>query len=243
MADESGSQNVDESEHDDGVSAFKGRLVVAIVGLFGLILILPTPADMPPAAHRLVAVAVLMAGLWMTQAIPLAATSLIPLALFPTLGIQSAEETSKAFVEDSLFLYIGGMIIALGIERWNLHRRIALQIVAKIGVSPRRLVTGFSIATFGLSMWISNTATTMLMLPIGLAMLKILDESPGDGSSPSTSQKTSQDWPYRCSCVWLTLQRWEEWRPSWAAQPTRRPSVCIASNYRMHQKCSSLSGC
>ncbi len=119
-----------------------------------------------------------MAGLWMTQAIPLAATSLIPLALFPTLGIQSAEETSKAFVEDSLFLYIGGMIIALGIERWNLHRRIALQIVAKIGVSPRRLVTGFSIATFGLSMWISNTATTMLMLPIGLAMLKILDESP-----------------------------------------------------------------
>ncbi len=192
MADESGSQNVDESEHDDGVSAFKGRLVVAIVGLFGLILILPTPADMPPAAHRLVAVAVLMAGLWMTQAIPLAATSLIPLALFPTLGIQSAEETSKAFVEDSLFLYIGGMIIALGIERWNLHRRIALQIVAKIGVSPRRLVTGFSIATFGLSMWISNTATTMLMLPIGLAMLKILDESPGDGSSPSVSQKASQ---------------------------------------------------
>jgi sodium-dependent dicarboxylate transporter 2/3/5 len=162
-------------------------LLPTLFGLFVLILVLPAPTGMPPAAHRLVAVAVLMAGLWMTHAIPLAATSLIPLALFPLLGIQSAKDTSKAFVEDSLFLYIGGMIIALGIERWQLHRRMALHIVSLVGVSPKRMVLGFAIATFGLSMWISNTATTMLMLPIGLAMLKILDE--GDVGSASLRSK------------------------------------------------------
>ena len=158
-----------------------GWLLPLLVGVSVVILFLPTPTGMPAAAHRLVAVATLMAGLWMTQAIPLAATSLIPLGLFPLLGIQSAKETSKAFVEDSLFLYIGGMIIALGIERWHLHRRMALHIVSLVGVSPKRMVLGFAIATFGLSMWISNTATTMLMLPIGLALLKILDE--GDEAS------------------------------------------------------------
>lgn len=149
----------------------------ALVAVSGLLLLLPTPAGMTPAAHRLVAVAILMAGLWVTQAIPLAATSLLPLALFPLLGIQAAEETSKAFVEDVLFLYVGGMILALGIERWNLHRRIALNIISLVGVSPRRMVFGFGSAAFGLSMWISNTACTMLMLPIGLAMLKTLDDN------------------------------------------------------------------
>ncbi len=138
---------------------------------------------MTPAAHRLVAVAFLMAGLWVTQAIPLAATSLLPLALFPLLGIQSADDTSKAFVEDVLFLYVGGMILALGIERWNLHRRIALNIISLVGVTPRRLVFGFGAAAFGLSMWISNTACTMLMLPIGLAMLKTLDDEDALGGT------------------------------------------------------------
>ena len=165
-----------------------GWLLPVLVSISIAIFLLPTPAGMPVAAHRLIAVAALMAGLWMTQAIPLAATSLLPLALFPLLGIQSAKETSKAFVEDSLFLYIGGMIIALGIERWGLHRRMALHIVELFGVSPKKMVLGFSIATFGLSMWISNTATTMLMLPIGLAMLKILDE----GQEDSTTLRSKQ---------------------------------------------------
>ena len=107
-----------------------------------LLLCLPTPDGMTPAAHRLLSIAVLMAGLWVTQAIPLAATSLLPLALFPLFGIQTADETSKAFVDDVLFLYIGGMILALGIERWNLHRRIALNIVSLVGVSPSSVVTG-----------------------------------------------------------------------------------------------------
>lgn len=177
---------------DDLNAGQKPWLLFGLSCLFVVILLLPTPAGMPAAAHRLVAVAVLMAGLWMTQAIPLAATSLIPLALFPPLGIQSAEETSKAFVEDSLFLYVGGMIIALGIERWNLHRRIALQIVSVVGVSPKQLVIGFAIATFGLSMWISNTATTMLMLPIGLAMLRIFEDSESENSSANPTGEQSR---------------------------------------------------
>lgn len=160
----------------------------SLLAFSALLLFLPTPVGMTIAAHRLISIAVLMAGLWVTQAVPLAATSLLPLALFPFFGIQTAEETSKAFVEDVLFLYIGGMILALGIERWNLHRRIALNIVSIVGVSPRRMVFGFGAATFGLSMWISNTACTMLMLPIGLAMLKILDDDAGENTGTRRSE-------------------------------------------------------
>lgn len=89
-------------------------LTMAIVTVACGVLFLPTPTGMTAAAHRLLGVAVLMAGLWMTQAIPLAAASLLPLALFPLLGIQSAKETAKTYAEDSLFLYIGGMVIAAG---------------------------------------------------------------------------------------------------------------------------------
>lgn len=178
----------EESSEERSDSSRPGWLLPLLTAIFFLILVLPTPQGMRPAAHRLVAVAALMAGLWMTQAIPLAATSLIPLALFPLLGIQSAKETSKAFVEDSLFLYIGGMIIALGIERWHLHRRMALHIVSFVGVRPKQMVLGFAISTFGLSMWISNTATTMLMLPISLAMLRILDEGAENASALPSSR-------------------------------------------------------
>ncbi|MEZ6042139.1 MAG: SLC13 family permease [Planctomycetaceae bacterium] len=159
-----------------------------------LILLSPTPEGMTPEAHRLLAVTLLMAGLWMTQALPLAATSLIPLAAFPLLGIMPAKAVAKAFANDSLFLYLGGMILALGIERWNLHRRIALNLVSVVGVSPRRLVGGFMITSAVLSMWISNTACTMLMVPIALAMLKTLDEGSESTQIGSTtaSKKPSE---------------------------------------------------
>ncbi|MBL8809224.1 MAG: anion permease [Planctomycetaceae bacterium] len=173
-----------ESESED--RTLSPTLLFGLVLVSVVILLTPIPAGMTPAGHRLLAVATLMAGLWMTQAIPIAATSLLPLALFPLFGIQTAKDTARSYAEDSLFLYIGGMIIALGIERWNLHRRMALTIVNLVGVSPRRLVIGFSIATFTLSMWISNTATTMLMLPIGLAMLKVIDEV-GEGEHRSSA--------------------------------------------------------
>lgn len=155
---------------------YAGYTLPVIAVIFAVLLLLPTPAGMKPEGHRLAAVTFLMAALWVTQVVPLAATSLLPLALFPILGIQSATDVSKAFVNDKVFLYLGGFVIALSIERWQLHRRIALNIVSLVGASPRRLVLGFLAATAALSMWISNTATTLLMLPIALALLKTMDD-------------------------------------------------------------------
>jgi len=149
--------------------------IIAFV-LFTLILILPPPEGLPAAAQRTAAVTGLMATLWLSGAIPVAATSLIPLVAFPLLGIQSAKVVSKSYISSSLFLFLGGFIIAMGIEKWGLHRRIALHVVRVIGTSARRIVLGFMAATACLSMWISNTASTLLMLPIGLAMLGSLAE-------------------------------------------------------------------
>lgn len=153
--------------------AFAGRWLGPVIAI--LILRMDPPAGLNPAGHRLAAIVILMAIWWVTQAFPVAVTSLLPLALFPLLGIQSAKIVSSAYLGDSSFLYLGGFIIALGIERWGLHRRIALLTVATVGTSPRRIVFGFLLATFGLSMWISNTATTLLMLPIAMALLTTLE--------------------------------------------------------------------
>ena len=166
----------ESAEHDTASSRSPLKFAIAaIIAASLFVLASPTPEGMLPEGKRLIAVTILMAGFWVTQAIPLAATSLLPLVLFPLLGIQTAKDVSRAYINDNVFLYLGGFIIALGIERWNLHRRIALNIVRIVGVSPKRLVLGFLLATGGLSMWISNTASTLLMLPIALALLKTLD--------------------------------------------------------------------
>ncbi|MEX0716710.1 MAG: SLC13 family permease [Planctomycetaceae bacterium] len=144
--------------------------------LFIAVLLAPTPEGLTPAGQRLAAVLALMAALWGTQAIPIAATSLIPLVAFPVLGIQSATVVSKSYMSKEIFLFFGGFVIALGIEKWGLHRRMALTIVRAIGASPRRVVLGFMSATAFLSMWISNTAATLMMLPIALAMVTALRE-------------------------------------------------------------------
>ncbi len=171
-------------EANPGWIGFLGRAMGPIV--FLLILWAPAPVGLAPAAQRLLAVTLWMAIWWVTQAVPIAATSLLPLALFPLLGIQSAKTVSQSYLGDSSFLYLGGFIIALGIERWGLHRRLALLTVNATGTTPRHIVLGFMLATFGLSMWISNTATTLLMLPIALALLKSLEEIPvaADSNAP-----------------------------------------------------------
>ncbi|MDF1862010.1 MAG: SLC13 family permease [Verrucomicrobiales bacterium] len=128
---------------------------------------------------RMAAVAMLMAIWWITDAIPLAATSLVPLVLFPALGIMKGKEVAPVYVNYIIFLFIGGFLIALAMERWNLHRRIALRIVSLVGTKPSRLVLGFMLATAFLSMWISNTATAIMMLAIGLAVIKQTEESFG----------------------------------------------------------------
>lgn len=159
---------------------------------FVIVLLVPVPESLSPAAHRLAAATVLMVVLWISQAIPIAATSLVPLAAYPLLGIQSAGDVSLAYVNANIFLFFGGFIIALGIEKWGLHRRIALHVVHLIGGSPRHIVFGFMLATAFLSMWISNTATTMLMLPIAIALLQTLGEVEASTATSDTGRNDVQ---------------------------------------------------
>lgn len=164
----------DSSHPAESRIPFYGKLFSVIV--FLMILNLPTPPDLTASAQRLAAVTALMAVLWMTQALPIAVTSLIPLALFPIFGIQDPKTVSQAYINQNIFLYMGGFMIALGIEKWGVHRRIALHTIKVIGSSPRRVVLGFLFATAFLSMWISNTASTLLMLPIGMAIIGSITE-------------------------------------------------------------------
>jgi len=122
------------------------------------------------------AVAILMALWWATEVVPLAITSLLPLILFPVLGIMNGKDVSSTYFNHVIFLFIGGFLVALAIQRWDLHKRIALKILLTVGVSPGRILLGFMLGTAFLSMWISNTATTMLMIPILLSIISKLED-------------------------------------------------------------------
>jgi sodium-dependent dicarboxylate transporter 2/3/5 len=129
-----------------------------------------------PEVTRMAAVAVLMAGWWITEAIPIPATSLLPVALFPLLGILDGRTTAATYFNHLIFLFIGGFLFALAMQRWELHRRIALRILRILGTRPTRIVLGFMTSTWFLSMWISNTASTMMMVPMAMAILVPLRE-------------------------------------------------------------------
>jgi sodium-dependent dicarboxylate transporter 2/3/5 len=156
------------------------------IGLWGglavllAMLLLPSPEGMPALAWRAAAVIVLMAIWWMTQALPLTATALVPFLAFPMMGIMSANETAAAYYSPILFLVLGGAIIALAIERTGLHRRLALAIVARGGGTPAALLLAFMIATATLSLIVSNTATTLIMIPIAVAVLKAAQVPEGE---------------------------------------------------------------
>ncbi len=142
--------------------------------VFVVMLLSPAPSGLSPEGWRTAAVAVLMAVWWMTEALPIPATALLPLALFPALGILSASDASAPYANELIFLFMGGFLLAVTMEKWGLHKRIALRIMAWVGTSPNRLVLGFMLATAFISMWISNTATAAMMLPIALAVGEML---------------------------------------------------------------------
>ncbi len=139
--------------------------------LFATLLLIDPPADMPPAAMHVAALAALMATWWITEAIPIPATALLPIVLLPLLGVMAPGEVTASYGNHLIFLFMGGFFIAVTIQRWQLHRRIALHTIRLVGTSPRLIVLGFMLATAFLSMWISNTAATMLMFTIGLAVI------------------------------------------------------------------------
>src|SRR3990167_11448107 len=152
-----------------------------IFGLLILILILIF-ADLDPTnpnLTKMAAVAALMAVWWITEAIPLAATSLIPILIFPLTGILDGEKTAGSYINSVIFLFLGGFLLALAMENWGLHKRIALKIIMFFGGSPNSIVLGFMAATAFISMWISNTATALMMLPIGLAIIYKLENEVG----------------------------------------------------------------
>lgn len=164
------------------------------LALFLLLLLMPTPAGMNPEAQRVAAVAVLMATWWISEAIAIALTSLLPLALFPVLGIMASDRVAPYYTDHTIFLYFGGFIVALTIQKWNLHKRIALHTISLIGTDPARLMLGFMIATAFLSMWMSNTACAMMMFPIGMAVVLQLagQAASGGAGEPSLDERVTR---------------------------------------------------
>lgn len=139
--------------------------------LFLALVLLPQPEGLQPEGQKTMAVAALMACWWITEALPIPATALIPLVAFPYLGIMNYRDVAPNYGDSIIFLFMGGFFLAVTMQKWNLHKRLALKTVRFIGTSRRKLVLGFMVATAFISMMISNTSTTLLMYPIGLAVL------------------------------------------------------------------------
>jgi len=147
--------------------------------LLALAAYLFNPFNLSADGNKAVAVAILMVAWWITESLPLAVVALLPLVLHPLLQLSTIEEVSKSYSNPVIFLFMGGFMLGLAIEKWNLHKRIALHIVRRMGTSGDRIILGFIIATGFISMWISNTATTMMMFPIALSVIVVMKDHEG----------------------------------------------------------------
>ncbi|MGO0575476.1 SLC13 family permease [Ornithinimicrobium panacihumi] len=172
----------------------KFRLAGLIGGLLaGLLVYVLMPGDVPHAAKLTAATAVLMAVWWMTEALPIPATALVPLVVFPVLGDSSVNEVGANYGNNIIFLFMGGFLLALAMQRWNLHRRIALLTVSAMGTNPAMVIAGFMIATGFLSMWVSNTATAVMMLPIGVSVLMLVAKLGTEMDAPELEGDVAAD--------------------------------------------------
>jgi len=140
---------------------------------------LDTEIPAHPTAGWTMAVAAWMVIWWMFEVVPLGITALLPIVLFPAFGIASGKHVATAYINHVIFLFIGGFLVAIAMQQWNLHRRIAYDILLRVGSAPWQILLGFMLATAFLSMWISNTATTMMMVPIALAVLGSVSSGEG----------------------------------------------------------------
>ncbi|RPF23035.1 SLC13 family permease [Myceligenerans xiligouense] len=166
-------------------AATRRRRVIGLAAgaVLGALVYLILPGDLNSSARFVAAVAALMAVWWMTEAIPLAATALVPMVAFPFLEDFASDEGGTVgmaaavapYANPIIWLFMGGFVIGLGMQRWNLHRRFALNIVSRVGTNPVALVGGFMLATALVSMWVSNTATAVMMFPVGLAVLALVN--------------------------------------------------------------------
>lgn len=163
---------------------FQKKLFLLFSGVaIALFFYVVDPFHVGEAASIVLAVAALMITWWVTEALPMPVVALLPLILYPVFGISEIKTVAVSYSDPIIFLFMGGFMLGLAIEKWNLHRRIALNIVKKMGTSGNRIILGFILATGFISMWISNTATTMMMFPIALSVIYVMkDNKEGSGN-------------------------------------------------------------
>ncbi len=163
--------------HHEGRS--RHQLVGLFLGpLFAISMVLAGPPDdLAATAWMTAAVGVLMATWWATEAVPIAVTALLPIVLFPLLDIASIQDTTAPYANKVIYLFLGGFVVAFAMQRWNLHRRIALTVLQHAGGSGRSLVGGFMVASALISMWVMNTSTTMMLLPIAVSIIAVIHNS------------------------------------------------------------------
>ncbi|MGB8193995.1 MAG: DASS family sodium-coupled anion symporter [Chitinophagaceae bacterium] len=160
-----------------GTQFIKERIgLLAGIALF-IFFLTVNPFGVNAQATKVLAVAALMITWWIGEALPMPAVALVPMLLFPLMNIATLRETTSKYADPVIFLFMGGFMIGLAIEKWNLHKRIALSIVKLTGTSGNRIVLGFILATGFISMWLSNTATTMMMFPIAASVIYVVKEN------------------------------------------------------------------
>ena len=175
----------DASEVD---SQLKRGMLVAGPLVVALMLLLPTPEGLTREGWAVAAVALLMGLWWMTEAIPLAATALLPLVLFPALGIAPLDVTAVSYANPLIFLFLGGFLMARAMEKQHLSQRVAYGLLRTGSLSLSGIIASMMIATAFLSMWVSNTATTMMMLPIGQSIILAVNQRASDAEKPETAK-------------------------------------------------------
>lgn len=160
----------------------KTKLIGLVLGVltFTLFLLLPNPAGMPIKAWHMIAVVALIAIWWTTEAVELCITALIPIVLLPILDITPAARVTASYANEAIYLFMGGFMIAIAMERSNLHKRFALMVIKLVGTSPERIILGLMLAVYILSMWVSNTATVLMVIPICLAIVSHLPADPNN---------------------------------------------------------------
>ncbi len=161
----------------------KSQVIGLILGAAFLLatLVLPAPGSMGAEAWAALGLMLLMATWWSTEAIPIPATALLPIVLVPALELGTIGQATAPYANPIIFLFLGGFTLGLAMQRWNLHRRIALLTLKAMGDQPKRQIAGFMLATAFLSMWVSNTATAIMMLPIGLSVVAMMDNANPEG--------------------------------------------------------------
>ena len=145
--------------------------------LLAVMLFAGAPAELEHKAWFTAAIGVLMAVWWATEAVPIAITALLPIVLFPIFGVASIEDTVPPYANKVTFLFLGGFIVAFAMQRWNLHRRMALKVLQYAGGNGRSLVGGFMLASALISMWVMNTSTTMMLLPIAISIITVIHKT------------------------------------------------------------------